>query len=217
MNEKNTTPKVEKPKTSDGRIRNIALMLYKDSCNPDWQTILEDEHIPSMWIYHDRDKNPNGEDKKPHWHVILCFEGKKSPTQLQAYADSLGAANGVYQEVNSVRGYARYLCHMDNPEKAQYDSGEVHTVAIDYQSVVGMASDKYKAVGEMIDFCEENHILSYSELLLYARVHRYDWFKSLCDNSTIVIKEFLVSKAWTEEQNLKRIQVDPATGAIVSE
>lgn len=206
MSEKKTTPK-------DGRVRNIAMMLYEDSCVPEWKQILEDEHIPSMWIYHNRDKNPDGEDKKPHWHVLVCYEGKKSPEQLQALADALGAANHQYQEVQSMRGYARYLCHMDNPEKAQYDSSEVHTVAIDYQAIVGMASDKYKSIAEMMDFCEQENIFSYYELMNYARIHRYDWFKSLCDNSTIVMKEYLKSKQWTEE-NLQH-RVDPNTGEVL--
>lgn len=201
----------------DGRVRNITFMLYEDSCNPQWKELLDEEHIPHMWIYHNRDKNPTGEDKKPHYHVILCFEGKKTPQQLQSYADLFGAANGVYKEVQSIRGMARYLCHMDNPEKEQYDSSEVHTCAIDYNAIVGMASDKYKAISEMMSFCEENGIISYYELINYARIHRYDWFKSLCDNSTIVMKEYLKSKEWTEarKEELKAFEnIDPETGEL---
>lgn len=202
MNEKKST----KTSTKDGRTRNIALMLYEDSCVPNWQEILENEHIPSMWIYHDKDVNPTGEPKKPHWHVVLCFDGKKSPDQLQKYADMLGSANGVYQVVNSLRGYARYLCHLDNPEKTQYDSGCVHTVAIDYDSIIGMASDKYRAVSEMMDFCDTEGIVSYYELMNYSRIHRYDWFKCLCDTSSVVMMEFLKSKRWTEEQKLLKAE-----------
>ena len=194
----------DKKTSQDGRVRNITFMLYEDSCNPDWQKLLEDEHIPCMWIYHDKDVNPDdGELKKPHYHVILCFEGKKSPKQLQSYADMCGAANGLYKEVQSIRGMARYLCHMDNPEKFQYSSDEVHTVAIDYNGIVGMPQDKYKAISEMIDCCEENNIISFRELLMYARIHKYDWFKSLCDNSSFVMKEFLKSKEWEQQKHLE--------------
>lgn len=200
MNEKKSI------KTSDGRVRNIALMLYEDSCTPNWQELLEERHIPSMWVYHDKDVNPTGEPKKPHWHVMLCFEGKKSHSQLQEYADLLGGANGQYIVVESLRGYARYLCHLDNPEKAQYDSGCVHAVAMDYNSMIGMASDKYRAVGEMMDFCDAENIVSYYELLSYSRIHRFDWFRCLCDNSSMVMIEFLKSKKWTEEQKLLKAQ-----------
>nr|CRY93616.1 hypothetical protein [uncultured prokaryote] len=192
MSKENTTNTLPK----DGRVRNITFMLYEDSCNPDWKELLDEEHIPHLWIYHNKDINPTGEAKKPHYHVVLCFDNKKSQKQCQAYADLFGAANGVYKEVQSLRGMARYLCHMDNPEKAQYDSSEVHSCAMDYNSIVGMAQDKYKAIDEMIQFCEEENIISFRELLMYARVHRFDWFKSLCDNSSFIIKEYLKSKVW---------------------
>lgn len=201
----------------DERTRNFAMVLFEDSCNPKWKELLEEEHIPSLWIYHDKDVNPTGEAKKPHYHLMLLFENKKSKAQIQAYADLFGAANGVYKPIQSVRGMARYLCHMDNPEKHQYDSSEVHACAVDYNAIVGMASDKYKAISEMMSFCEENGIISYYELINYARIHRYDWFKSLCDNSTIVMKEYLKSKEWTENRRAELQayeNIDPETGEL---
>ena len=49
----------------------------------------------------------------------------------------------------------------------------------------------------MLDFCELNNIVSYSELLVYCRSERFDWFRVLCDNGTMVMKEFLKSRMWT--------------------
>ena len=198
-------------KKVDTRVRNITFMLYEDSCNPDWQEILAGEnglHIPCLWIKHDKDTNPTGEAKKAHYHVILCFDGKKSKEQLQEIVDKLGGANGQYQPVANIRGMARYLCHLDNPEKHQYDTSEVHSIALDYDSIIGMASDKYRAISEMIDFIEENNIYSYRELMNYARIHKYDWFKALCDNSTMVIKEYLKSKTWEAEQQDRATRKD---------
>lgn len=199
MSEKNTSPK---PK--DDRIRNITFMLYEDSCNPNWKQLLENEHIPFLYIYHDRDLNPTGEPKKPHWHVILCFEGKKSPEQLQYYVDLFGAANGVYQQVQSLRAMARYLCHMDNPDKAQYDSGEVVSCSIDYTHITDIPNNKYKAISEMISFCEDEGVISYRELITYAMTHRYDWFVALCDNATLPMMSYLKSSAWEIQMEEKR-------------
>lgn len=197
----------------DNRVRNIVFVLYEDSANPEWKTLLQEDHIPYMLAYHDKDIVKNGETeelKKPHYHVILCFENKKSIEQLQYYADRYGAANGQWQAVASLRAMARYLIHADNPDKYQYDSGIVETCAIDYNAIIGMAADKYKAISEMMDFCEQEGLVSYYELVNYARIHRYDWFKSLCDDSTIVMKEYLKSKAWT----LQQMDIDPNTGEI---
>ena len=44
-----------------------------------------------------------------------------------------------------------------------------------------------KAICEMIDYCEQENIYSYSELLKYCRAERFDWFRVLCDNGTVVM------------------------------
>ena len=73
---------------------------------------------------HDRDTNPSGEPKKPHYHVLLMFE---SPADYESKVAPIFAEIGAVgrETVNSARGYARYLCHLDNPEKAQYSPSEV--------------------------------------------------------------------------------------------
>ena len=102
-----------------------------------------------------------------------------------------------------MRGYARYLCHLDNPEKVQYSPDDVISMCgADYITAIGLVTDKYKAIGEMIDYCEINSLVSYSELLKYCRSNRFDWFRVLCDNGTVVMKEYLKSKAWTSGKNL---------------
>lgn len=188
----------------DNRGRNFATIVYPDSAPENWQEILAGLFVPAFISpLHDKDLNPTGEPKKPHWHVMLMFEGKKSDEQVREMFAQIGGVG--MDKVNSIRGYARYLCHMDNPEKAQYAPEEVRALCgADYTGIIGLVTDKYKAIGEMIDFCEDNGIISYSELLKYCRMERYDWFRVLCDNGTLVMKEFLKSKAWTE--NLERYE-----------
>jgi len=67
--------------------------------------------------------------------------------------------------------------------------------------IIGLSSDKYVAIGEMIDYCMSDGIFSYSDLLLYSRLHRQDWFRVLCDSGTMVMREFLKSRTWTEKQS----------------
>ena len=90
---------------------------------------------------------------------------------------------------------------MDNPEKHQYDTVDVRCLCgADYAGIIGLTTDKYKAVGEIIDFCVDHQVYSYADLLVYARNERYDWFRVLCDNGTVVVKEFLKSLKWTQER-----------------
>lgn len=184
-------------KKTDSRFRNFATIVYPESAPANWQDILEETFIPAFISpLHDKDINPTGEPKKPHYHVVLMFDGKKSLDQVKEITATFGGVG--CEKVNSIRGYARYLCHLDNPEKAQYEQGSVRSLGgADYIGTIGLVIDKYKAIGEMIDFCKEYNIYSYSNLLEYCRVERFDWFRVLCDNGTVVMKEYLKSRSWT--------------------
>lgn len=187
-------------KKTDTRTRNFATVVYPESAPSNWQDLLSELFIPAFISpLHDKDTNPTGEPKKPHYHVLFIFEGKKSIEQVTEIINLIGGV-GI-EKVISKRGYARYLCHLDNPEKAQYDTSSVRSLGgADYIYEIGLVTDKYKAIGEMIDYCKDNNIISYSDLLEYCRVERFDWFRVLCDNGTVVMKEYLKSKSWTNER-----------------
>lgn len=182
------------------RTRNFATVVYPESAPEDWQDILAGQFIPAFISpLHDKDINPGGEPKKPHYHVMIMFEGVKTKEQAEAIFKLIGGVG--CEVVNSMRGYGRYLCHLDNPEKAQYKQEDVRCLSgADYIAVIGLVLDKYKAISEMIDFCQLNDIVSYSDLLEYCRTERFDWFRVLCDNGTVVMKEYLKSKSWTQYQ-----------------
>lgn len=179
------------------RFRNYATVVYPESAKEDWQEILASQFIPCFISpLHENDINPTGEKKKEHYHVMLMFDSVKTQEQAKEIFDLIG---GVGCEiVNSIRGYARYLCHLDNPEKYQYDPEQVKSLCgADYMAIIGLPTDKYKAIREMILFCDENNITSYADLLEYSAVQRPDWFRILCDSATLVISTYLKSKEWT--------------------
>lgn len=201
-------------KTRDTRVRNFATVVYPESAPKDWQEILSRHCVPAFISpLHDRDVNPTGEPKKPHYHVVLMFEGKKSIEQVKEIFNTI---SGVGCEVvKSLRGYARYLCHLDNPEKAQYEPADVRCIASDYIGTIGLAIDKYVALGEMQDFCEQYNVVSFYALAKYARGHRPDWHRILCDCGSVFMREYLQSRKWSTEQGFSDI-VDPDTGDILS-
>lgn len=187
----------DKKTSGKGRTRNFATVVYPDSAPEDWDGILSDQFVPAFISpLHDRDLNPTGEPKKPHYHVMIMYEGVKTREQASELFSKIGGVG--CEVVQSNRGYARYLCHLDNPEKAQYDPESVRSLCgADYNGTIGLVTDKYKAIGEMIDYCKEYNIYSYSDLLEYCRMERFDWFRVLCDNGTVVMKEYLKSRSWT--------------------
>lgn len=183
-------------KKKDSRARNFYTVVYPDSAPEDWIEKLQEQAIPCFVSpLHDSDVDPDGVPKKAHWHVMLKFEGKKSLEQVREITKIFGGVGA--DVVQSARGYARYLCHLDNPEKAQYKPEDVRAFSgADYFGEIGTVLDKYKAIREMIDFCKENGIIIYSDLVDYAADNRDDWFRVLCDNGTYVVKEYLKSKYW---------------------
>lgn len=190
-----------RPATGD-RHRNFAIVFYLDSAPDHWLNIISEWHVESyLSPYHDQDLNPDGEPKKPHYHLLLTFEGKKSIPQVQEFSDQL---SGTPPEVvHSIRGYARYLCHMDNPEKFQYSSDDVRSFSGgDYFNLIGLPSDRYKVLGEIIVYCRENYISSYSDFLHFCYDSgRGDWFRVAVDN-TFMLSGYFRSLRYSNDSDV---------------
>lgn len=180
------------------RSRNFATVVYPDSAPFGWDQIISDSKVPAFISpLHDLDVNPTGELKKPHYHVIVMYEGVKSDDQVRTFFESFGGVG--LEHVASIRGYARYLCHLDNPEKHRYATDLVRSFSgADFSTTISLASDRYTVIGEMMYYCDVNGVYSFASLLRYAQAEKYDWFRVLCDSGAIIMKEFLKSKAWSE-------------------
>lgn len=192
------------------RTRNWATVVYPSSelTPQDWQDILKEQLIPAFISpIHDKDCNSTGEIKKEHFHVMIMFEGVKTIEQAKSVFALIGGV-GV-EPIKCIRAYARYLVHMDNPEKAQYSICDIVSCAgADYYSMIESASDKYSAIGEMIDYCTEEDIVSYAKLIMFARENRFDWFKVLCDTGTVTIMNFLKSRTWSSNRKWQNSDVE---------
>ena len=59
-----------------------------------------------------------GDLKKPHYHVYIKLDYSTTAVAMIQKFSELHVT--YFEEVNSERGYLRYLAHLDNPEKARY-------------------------------------------------------------------------------------------------
>ena len=179
----------------DNRTRNWTFILYPESCVKDFKKVISDMHIEAVLSpLHDKDIDPTGEPKKPHYHVMMCFPGNKSFDQMNDISKSLG---GTFpQPVLNTRSMTRYFIHMDNPDKYQYSRFEMLSwggVDID-EMLKPVKALRYQCISEMTDYIIEHNITEFSALFIYARKNRYDdWFQYLCDNSAVVINSFISS------------------------
>lgn len=184
------------------RTRTYVAIGYPESLKPDWVDMLVDTHVPTIISpLHNMDTNPDGTIKKEHHHIMLCFDSVKTKEQAQEVFNSIGAT--MCQAVQSIRGQARYLCHLDNQEKAQYDVNDVICVnGADYISIIDLPSDKYNSIREMIQFVDEHKITMFCDLVRYAAESNDTWYRSLCDNSSYMMKEYIKSKSYKLDKEM---------------
>lgn len=188
-----------------GRTRNFATVVYPDSAPSDWMDKLDRLHIAAFISpLHDKDMDPDGGLKKSHYHVMLMFE---SPVEYETRVAPIFAEIGAVgrEMVNSARGYARYLCHLDNPEKFQYSPSEVRCIGgADYYGVTSLPTDDMKMLGEVFSYIQEHEIYSLAELLTISQIHHPEWFSMIAMSRCYVVDKFIKSLAWERETGYVR-------------
>lgn len=193
--------------TKDGRSRAYAFMLYEESMADNWREILTESHVPIAVAYHDKDTNPDGQLKKPHYHVLMSFDAKKSVAQIVDIVARIVANTGGVpspETVGSLRGYTRYLTHMDNPEKYQYTREALQLFnGFEYDTLIAREDDDFVMLGEIFQYVDDNDIRYTSELMRKLKVDNFDLFKLACKRTYAVV-EYIKSYAY--EQQEKAVQ-----------
>lgn len=194
------------------KARAWATVLYPESMQEDFLSVIGREGVSAMLSpLHDRDVNPDGTPKKAHYHLIIQWEGPVTDVKAKRYFKLIGGVG--CEQVTSTRGYARYLCHLDNPEKCQYDINDVKCFCgADYQQTIALPSDRYGMISDIIDFVDKYNIYSFAWLMRFAKEYKTDWFRILCDNSSRIINDYLKSKKWEAAElsagNLKDVPIE---------
>lgn len=187
-----TTKNIEEKK----RTRNYAFLVYPESAPKDWIERLSATHCPAFVSpLHDKDTNPDGELKKAHYHVMLIFDGVKTTEQAQAIRDAVGGVG--WERIASQRGYIRYLCHLDNPEKHQYSKQDVKSFGgLNYMSMVSLPTDVDAMLDDMTRFIDDNKVFSFRQFASYCRDYNADWSYVLKHSGAYYIKEYIKGLAW---------------------
>lgn len=189
-------------KTAEMRSRIFATVVYPESAPEDWLTRLEQTHIAVMVSpLHCKDVLPTGEVKKAHYHVLWRYAGVKSIAQAQEVVDLIGGA-GAVEVVADYRGYARYLCHLDSPDKAQYDPAEIQCFGgVSWEEVALSDAERTDAqLDEIEDWIDETGCVSYVALCRYARRQRPDWTRCIRTH-TVHLSALIRSAYWEKGQS----------------
>ena len=191
--------KKSKTTTTDERGRNWSFFVYPESAPKNWREIINEWHTP--WFespLHDKDlcEDESGEIKKAHWHIIIMFKGNKSFAQIKELTNKLNAPNP--QKTQSMRGSVRYLAHMDNPDKHQYEPSEItgHNGASPaaYMHIELTRSETNAVVMQLQKYIRENDIREYSDLMDYLEDTNQVTEFDVARTNTIYLRSYINSR-----------------------
>lgn len=200
------------PLTKDGRCRYWTIVVYPESAPENWHDRLKG----LQWIespLHDKDVNPDGTLKKSHWHIIILNKGKIGYSQAKKIADSINGASPQY--VQNITGMVRYLAHLDNPEKAQYDKSKIVGHGVDVSQYLESDGDIDELLQAIEIYCEENHIIEYAHLTRISR--QFDEWHKCVSTHTIHFKAFVNSLRHSENQTSKDFSVKSLVANMLKE
>ena len=127
------------------KSRTLAIVLYPESQQSAIDSIRKNYSYVGM--LHDKDTDANGELKKAHWHFIIRFKQAR-------WSSGLAAELGIddhFESVKNMDGALRYLSHMDDPDKFQYDPADASYSA-------DMSVVYRKAIDDSV--CEDDRVLT---------------------------------------------------------
>lgn len=191
MEEKKSTFKYEKVKK-----RYWTFVLYPESAPEDWRDILQRTGLEiAVSPLHDKDINPGTEEvKKPHYHLILCYNSTTTGNAVKKLTDELNQP--IPLPIDSVRGLYRYFTHKDNPEKFQYDEKDITSIngfdIADYSDLSSSEVSRIKL--ELTKFIKEQDLTEYSDFMdKIIELDKQDYFL-IASTNTIYFNNYLCSR-----------------------
>lgn len=186
--------------TKSIKKRNWAFVLYPESAPENWRELLQQSGLPAVISpLHDKDKDPTGEAKKAHYHIILTYPGPTTYNAVKSFTDRLNQP--IPQPLESVQGYYRYLTHEDNPDKYQYDKSDIVPVnGFDIHDYIEMSkTEAMKIIKDIQQVIITVDIREYSDLLDYLLEVNQEWWQ-VAVNHTMMLNAYLKSRRYKLQQ-----------------
>lgn len=176
--------------------RNWAFVVYPDSLPKNYEEIIQNLGLPMAWSpLHDKDIDPTGEPKKPHYHVICYYEN--TTTYKNVKENVTDVLNGTIPiKLESMVGMYRYHLHLDNPEKYQYDD-RLRTFynGFDVAKVSALTTTEVnKICKEIQDMIIKYHFSEYSELLDFLKDNELNDIYDVAMNKSYFFNTYIRSR-----------------------
>lgn len=178
--------------------RNWAFVVYPESLPNNWQDIILETGLPMAFSpLHDKDVNPAGDNKKPHYHVICYYEN--TTTQKNVKENVTDRLNGTIPiKLESMVGMYRYHLHLDNPEKYQYDDrNRMFFNGFDVNKVDSLTYTEIgKILMELQSLIRREHILEYADLLDILQDNEMLNALDVARNHTLFLNTYITSRRY---------------------
>ena len=178
--------KTSSEEVEEKRYRNFMLLLY-----PEWRDfadILQD--IKGSFKRYAYIKHiPEEEEKKEHLHLILSLD---NPRTIESLSKRVGIPKNLIQSIKGLRGSCRYLVHMDNEDKYQYELDQV-IVSNAFKDTFYKSFDDLLSEDEMLnnifsfidDYKKLDRVLLEVELVKYVNANGFStifkrYYNSIC-------------------------------------
>ena len=148
------------------KSRNFLGVLYPDSESYICEEVLgllDATFKEWAYVLHDKDTDDEGNPKKPHIHWI----GKRaSPVPISTISNSLGVPNNSVEFCNRWKQSARYLIHLDSPDKEAYLPSDIVS-NFEISKYLSEMSDLDMAK-KILDYVETEHPVSLHTLIKWC-------------------------------------------------
>ena len=175
--------------------RNWTFLVYPESAPADWVKKLQETGLQAaISPLHDKDIDPDGQPKKAHYHVIVCYSGPTSYNVVLSLTQSLGQP--IPKPLEQVRGMYRYFTHMDNPDKFQYNAADISTLnGFNIMDFVDMTrSEVLKIKLDLQAFIRSSNITEYADLMDNLQDgSNMDWY-DVASSNTFFFEKYISSR-----------------------
>lgn len=178
-------------------------LIYPESCIPDWLESLKMHGLPiAVSPLHQYDLlNEEGEIKKPHYHVILCYPGPTTFNNVKTLTvDELQGT--IPKAIDSVKGAYDYLTHKNDKDKFQYNEDEIQLYnGFDIFELVQLSEkDKADLKIQVIRDIIINDFKEYSDIVNYYMTNNDYQLFNLVSNHTIFFNRYISSRRHSKEK-----------------
>lgn len=193
---------------------NFAGIIYPDSVKPGWVDRIRDTHIKCFVSPLHEPEEESERQKKPHKHLLLMFDKQTSLRQaIETFEFITGLEEKYVEIIRSLPGYARYLLHLDDQDKQQFDTSVSVSCynGANYDRAIDTDESFIENLEAMTDYILADPDITFRKFSTFARYNNREWFRILSMRSTIYIRTLIASireeekeKAIEEEKKFSR-------------